>query len=86
MKRGLSEIAGLRNLGPKSEGWLNAVGIFTADDLARIGSVMAYKLVEQHGFAPTLNLLYGLEAAIRGVDWRELPAGVKEELRKAVRD
>ena len=86
MKNKQSEIAGQRNLGPKSEGWLNAVGIYTADDLAQMGSVMVYKLVEQHGLAPTLNLLYALEASIRGIDWRDLPQDVKEELQEAVRD
>ena len=86
MKNQSTNIAALRNLGPTSEGWLNAVGIYTEDDLVQLGSVIAYKLVEQHGFAPTLNLLYALEASIRGIDWRELPPEVKEELRSAVQD
>jgi DNA transformation protein len=81
-----SQAARIRNLGPTSTGWLHAVGIYTIEDLERAGSVLVYKMVEQHGFAPSLNLLYSMEAAIRDIDWRELPAAVKEQLKVSVRD
>ncbi len=82
--RRISEIRRLRNLGARSEGWLNAVGIYTRDDLSEIGSVLAFKMIQQHGFAPTLNLLYALEGALRNVNWTKLPTDVKNDLRAAV--
>ena len=72
----------MRNLGPTSAQWLNNVGIFTAADLAHLGSVIAYRIVKEAGFPATLNLLYGLEAALRDIDWRDLDESVKERLRR----
>ncbi len=82
----LSEISRLRNLGPKSESWLNAVGIFTREDLERMGSVVTYKLVQQHDFAPSINLLYALEGALRDVHWTDLTLEDRQRLRAAVAD
>jgi hypothetical protein len=59
-----SEIARIPNLGPKSESWLNASGIFTRKDLDTIGSVEAFILVESHGYNPSLNLLWEIADAL----------------------
>ena len=72
----------LRNLGPTSAHWLNNVGIFTAADLAHFGSVIAFRIVKESGYPVSLNLLYGLEAALRDIDWRELDRVEKERLRR----
>lgn len=77
-------ISRLRNLGPRSEAWLNAVGIKTRAELEEVGSVVAYRWVVEHGFAPSLNLLYALEGALRDVHWAELDAEVKDRLRRDV--
>ena len=44
---------------------------------------MTYKLLKE-GYPKrvSLNLLWGLEAAIRDVDWRELNEADKDELKK----
>ena len=76
----------LRNLGPRSQGWLSAVGILCRADLERVGAVIAYKLVQEHGFAPSLNLLYALEGALRDVHWNNLPPEVRSRLRREVED
>lgn len=47
---------------------------------------MTYKILkERYPRKVSLNLLWGLEAAIRDVDWRELTATDKEELKKKLR-
>lgn len=72
----------LRNLAPRSEAWLIAVGIRCRADLEQVGAVIAYKLVEEHGFAPIL--LYALEGALRDVHWNRLPPEVRSRLRREV--
>lgn len=75
-------VSEMRNLGPTSAHWLNNVGIFTAADLAHFGSVIAFRIVKESGYPASLNLLYGLEAALRDIDWRELDSVEKERLRR----
>jgi DNA transformation protein and related proteins len=76
----------LRNLGPKSRQWLAEIGIYTIRDLRNAGSIATYKILKEiYPETVSLNLLWGLEAAIRDVDWRELTETDKEELRKKLR-
>ncbi|MBT8401357.1 MAG: TfoX/Sxy family protein [Rhodothermia bacterium] len=75
-------ISQLRNLGPRSESWLNAVGINTRADLEKVGSVVAYRWVVEHGFAPSLNLLYAMEGALRDVHWTNLDPDLRDRLRR----
>lgn len=80
-----SEISDLRNLGGKSEEWLNAIGVFTRQDLERLGSVEIYRSLKEAGFPVSLNLVWGIEGALADLDWRELPTGLKAELRAEIR-
>ena len=76
----------MRNLGPKSRQWLAEIGIYTIRDLRIAGSIPTYKILkEMYPKTVSLNLLWGLEAAIRDVDWRELTATDREKLRKQLR-
>lgn len=76
----------MKNIGPRSRQWLAAVGIYTIDDLRRAGSITTYKILkERYPRKVSLNLLWGLEAAIRDVDWREFTETDKEELKKKLR-
>jgi DNA transformation protein len=68
----------LPNLGPASERMLSAAGIETPDQLDQIGAAEAFRRVLLTDSRPTLNLLWALEGALLGIDWRELP-----EVRKA---
>jgi DNA transformation protein and related proteins len=73
----------LKNLGPKSRQWLAEIGIYTIKDLRNAGSITTYKIFkERYPKNVSLNLLWGLEAAIRDVDGRELTETHKEELKK----
>lgn len=63
-------MAALRNLGPASLRMLAAAGISTDEDLRALGSVAAYLAVKRTGANASLNLLWALEGALTGRDWR----------------
>jgi len=76
----------MKNIGPKSRQWLAELGIYTIDDLRRVGSITTYKMLkERYPRKVSLNLLGGLEAAIRDMDWREFTESDKQELRDKLR-
>lgn len=72
----------MRNLGPTSSAWLEAIGIKTRDDLEAMGAVEAYLRVKDAGFKPSLNLLWALQGAILDIPWSEIPPAMKEDLRR----
>ena len=74
------------DLGPISTGWLHAVGISTKQELAQCGAVGAYLILKGQGFNVTLNLVYALEAVLRGCPASHLPAELKQLLREQVAD
>ena len=77
----------MKNMGPKSSAWLASVGIHTLDDVANLGVVEAYRRVKAaHPEKVSLNLLYGLQAALLDLPWNELPANIKAELKSQVED
>lgn len=75
----------LKNIGSVSAGWLREIGVETLDDLRRVGVVDAYcRAKANHPHEVSLNLLWGLEAALTGVRWNELPPERKAELKDEV--
>lgn len=60
----------LPGLGPKSLAMLATAGIHGRADLERIGSVQAYLRVKAAGQNASLNLLWAMEGALTGEDWR----------------
>lgn len=74
-------MSAIRNLGPVSMQWLAAIGIHTADDLRRVGALDAYRLLTLRGYRVSLNLLWAMEAGLRGIHWLELPVEVRDRLR-----
>jgi hypothetical protein len=77
----------MKNMGPKSSEWLASVGVHSLEDVARLGVVDTYKLVRAaHPDRVTLNMLWGLQAALLDLPWNELPPDIKEELRKQLED
>jgi hypothetical protein len=76
----------MKNIGPVSRQWLAEVGIYTIKDLRKAGSITTYKILkERYPKKVSLNLLWGLEVAIRDIDWRELTEKDKEELKRSLR-
>lgn len=77
----------MKDLGPKSAEWLASIGIHTLDDVARPGVVETYKRVKMvYPDKVSLNLLYGLQSALLGIRWDELPPDIKSELKKQVEE
>lgn len=76
-----SGLAQIKNLGPRSEEMLNAVGIKSREDLEKLGALMAYiKVREHHPKGVSLNLLYAMEAGLRDIHWSQLPAEERSHL------
>jgi DNA transformation protein len=76
----------LPNLGPASERMLVAAGVRTPADLDRIGSVEAFRRVVASGGEPSLNLLWAMEGALLGLDWRDVPPDVRDRLTREVEE
>jgi DNA transformation protein len=73
----------MKNLGPKSREWLASIGIHSLDDVAKLGVVETYKRVKAaYPEKVTLNMLWGLQAALLEIPWNELPQDIKDQLRK----
>jgi DNA transformation protein len=75
----------MKNLVPKSREWLASIGVHSLDDVARLGVVETYKRVKAaYPDKVSLNMLYGLQAALLDIPWNELPPDIKSELRRQV--
>ena len=79
----VSETSSLRNLGPRTESWLN--DIFTRADLEQIGSVNIHRILKEKGYPVSMNLVWGLEGALADVDWREFSEELKADLRSQIK-
>ena len=78
-------MADLSKLGPKSRQWLAEIGITTFEEIERLGSVEVYRrLKASRPREVSLNMLYGLEAAILDIPWQHLPQDVKDQLKVQV--
>ena len=75
----------MKNMGSKSREWLASVGIHSLDDVAKLGVVETYRRVKAaYPEKVSLNLLYGLQAALLDLPWNELPPDIKEQLKRQV--
>jgi DNA transformation protein len=81
-----SRIESLPNLGPKSALMLRAAGIRTSMQLKRLGAVKAYVKVRATDERASLNLLWGLEAALSGRSWQDVARNDRLRLLLAVED
>jgi DNA transformation protein and related proteins len=81
-----SKLADLPSLGPKSAQMLAETGVTDLAMLAALGPIACFRSLRfRFGRRVTLNFLYALECAIRGLDWRLLEPERKAELRAAAR-
>ena len=77
----------MKNMGPKSSEWLASIGVHSLEDVAKLGVVETYKRVKAaYPEKVSLNLLYGLQAALLDISWNELPVDIKEELKRQVEE
>jgi DNA transformation protein len=80
----LTLVQDLRNIGTQSAVWLREAGIYTLEDLGRVGAAEAYLRVQQRGRRVSVNLLYALQAALLNVHWADLPPEMRADLLRAV--
>lgn len=83
------ELLTLKNLGPKSAAQLVDLGITSADQLIELGAEeifrrLYFRFCDEHRLS--VNYLYALEGAIKGCDWRLIPANRKAEIKALVKD
>ena len=79
----MSELAKLPNVGRVLEKNLLAVGIETVEQLQEMGAEEAFlriRLTRDPGAC--LHMLYGIQGAILGVPDKNLPAEIKEKLKR----
>lgn len=84
--RALEELAALPSLGKTSARLLIETGVADVETLRRLGPIDSYRRLRFiHGKRVTLNFVYAIECAIRGLDWRLLSHERKEELKAEAR-
>jgi DNA transformation protein len=73
----------LPNLGPFLTRRLAEIDVHDVDALRALGAVEAYaRLKFRFGREITLNALWGMDAALAGIDWRSLSDRRKSELKE----
>ncbi len=77
----MAELKSLLNVGKVLEQELRLIGITTPEELAAVGSQEAFLRIRQHDPGACLSMLCGIEGAIEGVRWHQLPADKKAELK-----
>lgn len=70
------------NIGKDTETKLIRVGIDSFEKLKSIGSEQAFIRLQTLDPGACLDLLYGLEGAILGIKWNELPKEKKQALQQ----
>jgi DNA transformation protein and related proteins len=81
------ELLKLKNIGPQTRIWLHEAGIHSREDIEQLGSVEVYKRLK--ALRPdkvTLNLLWGLEAALLKIPLNMLTEDIKAELLHQLED
>jgi DNA transformation protein and related proteins len=78
------KISKLKNLGPKTEGWLSVIGISSSDQLKATPVDKIYYQLKDKGFPVTMNLVYAIEGALRGEHLMALTEDRKDELKTLI--
>ncbi|HBH37079.1 MAG TPA: competence protein TfoX [Curvibacter sp.] len=81
-----SSLAELPGLGPKSQQMLAQAGIHTVAQLRELGAVAAYVRTRRAHPGVSLNLLWGLEAALSGLSWQQVAREHRTSLLLALED
>lgn len=81
------ELTKLKNIGTKITHRLNEVGIFSENELRKVGPVGAHKMIKEKYPAETLPLcyyLYSFEGALSGKHWDDIGEDKKKELKEKI--
>lgn len=84
MKQGTT-LAQMPNIGKVVADKLIQVGITTPEELREIGSEQAFTRIQTIDETACLSILQGLEGAVQGIRWHNLPKERKEELKQFFR-
>jgi len=84
MKNHLSKLSHLKNIGPKSEMWLNDFDIYTKEDIERYGPVTLYHILKSNGYDVNMIFVYALQGALMNLHWNELPKEIKDNLKNEI--
>ena len=78
----MEDLSKLINIGKVVAGQLNEVGIHTEEELKKVGSKQAWLDIKAIDPSACYNRLCGIEGAIRGIRWHNLPDEVKSDLKE----
>lgn len=78
----MGELSKLQNIGVKVEEQLNAVNIFTYEDLKKLGAENSWLMIQGIDPSACIHRLLALEGALQGVPKKLLPEERKAELKK----
>jgi DNA transformation protein and related proteins len=75
-----SELSKLKNIGETIERQLNEIGVFSREDLKKVGPVSAFRKIKQNYPDMTISVcyyLYSLQGALNDMHWDASPASAK---------
>lgn len=72
----------LPNIGPEMERQLNAVGIHSPEELRKEGARKVWLKIRAMDSSACYNRLCGLEGAVQGIRWHNLPGEEKASLKE----
>lgn len=78
----MGELSKLPNIGKAVEAQLNEVGIYSVDDLRKIGAKEAWLKIQEIDESACINRLLALEGAIEGVKKTMLSDEMKADLKE----
>ena len=81
-KQSSTSVESIINLGPKSTEWLNEIGVFTWDDIDRIGVMEVFVRLKRINPKISLNMLWALYMGHQGKHWMEISEREKQQLKK----
>lgn len=81
----MGALSKLPNIGKEVERQLNETGIFTLEDLIRVGAEQAWLNIQAIDASACIHRLLALEGAIQGIKKAELPQERKTALREFYR-
>jgi DNA transformation protein and related proteins len=77
-----NDLSGIINIGKDTQAKLRQVGIDSFEKLKEAGTEGAFIRLQTIDPGACLSLLYGLDGAIRGTKWHELPLERKHYLQE----
>ncbi|MDX1960169.1 MAG: TfoX/Sxy family DNA transformation protein [Leptospiraceae bacterium] len=72
--------------GGVSEQWLNEIGIYSLEEIQKIGVIEVYLKLKKTNPKVTLNMLWGMQAKLLGISHLELPNEIKEQLKNKLKN